>query len=300
MALNRNLTNLPTLTVLSNGVSAGTTVLTVASAANLPAVDTAIAIDDEVLLVTAKAGNDLTVTRGYGGTVAAAHEAGADVRQVLIKEDIEDLDARIAPLEARPTPHWWQIGNFGTLGTHCATAMPTGKIADTTTAQMGPEGQKLMAFGLIPGFDFTPISFHIEHGSNGSSTGPATGIFGVYEVDENNAPTGTPLFEETWDLTTGAGYKEITITGAPELKSGTLYMGVMGAIESGIYRLIRMGFPEGGWGVGIGHDFAAQSRYCRFYKGGWTDLANGLPDLTGEDFSTWTTSTLMPIVIFGV
>ena len=62
------------------------TTIPVTSAATLGAtVNGYVRIDDEILQVTAIAGNDLTVTRAVLGTAAAAHTDGVDVtRQVVL------------------------------------------------------------------------------------------------------------------------------------------------------------------------------------------------------------------------
>jgi hypothetical protein len=68
-------------TTLSGTITAGATSLSVASAAEFPSADPfTILIDGEVMLVTAGQGTTTwTVTRGYGGTTAAAHTSGATV-----------------------------------------------------------------------------------------------------------------------------------------------------------------------------------------------------------------------------
>jgi Family of unknown function (DUF5309) len=59
-----------------------------------------IQINDELLLVTAVAGDTLTVTRGYAGTTAAAIAAN-DVIEILYNESDEGLDARAARAKQR-------------------------------------------------------------------------------------------------------------------------------------------------------------------------------------------------------
>jgi hypothetical protein len=59
-----------------------------------------IKIVDELLKVTSIAGNDLTVTRGYAGTTAAAIADGAKV-EVQFVEGVEGADARNARYKAR-------------------------------------------------------------------------------------------------------------------------------------------------------------------------------------------------------
>ena len=48
-----------------------------------------IIIDSEIMLVTAIAGNNLTVTRGAEGSIASAHTNGAVVAQIITREGIQ-------------------------------------------------------------------------------------------------------------------------------------------------------------------------------------------------------------------
>jgi CSLREA domain-containing protein len=67
-------------TTLNGGIDNVTTSVTVTDANTIPVgVGYTIRIDSEQLLVTSKAGNVLTVTRGANGTTAASHLTGADV-----------------------------------------------------------------------------------------------------------------------------------------------------------------------------------------------------------------------------
>lgn len=59
-----------------------------------------VKVGDELLLVTAVVGNDLTVTRGYAGTTAAAAIVGAKVEFQFV-EGVEGADARKARYKSR-------------------------------------------------------------------------------------------------------------------------------------------------------------------------------------------------------
>lgn len=59
-----------------------------------------VKVGDELLLVTAVAGNNLTVTRGYAGTTAAAATTGAKVEFQFV-EGVEGADARKARYKSR-------------------------------------------------------------------------------------------------------------------------------------------------------------------------------------------------------
>jgi len=76
-----------TATTINEGATftADDTTLTVTSAPTLGAINNSyIRIDDEILQITAIAGNDLTVTRGVLGTTAAAHTDGVAVDLLTI------------------------------------------------------------------------------------------------------------------------------------------------------------------------------------------------------------------------
>lgn len=59
-----------------------------------------VKVGEELMLVTAKSDNELTVTRGYAGTTAAAANAGAKVEFQFV-EGVEGADARKARFKAR-------------------------------------------------------------------------------------------------------------------------------------------------------------------------------------------------------
>lgn len=46
---------------------------------------------EELVLVTAAAGTTLTIQRGYNGTTAVSHSTGAQVRHVIIAQDLTDM-----------------------------------------------------------------------------------------------------------------------------------------------------------------------------------------------------------------
>ena len=69
----------PAVTLNESGLTAGDTTITVNDASGVSLLDVAI-INSERWLVTAKAGNDLTVTRGYAGTTAVGtHTSGTAI-----------------------------------------------------------------------------------------------------------------------------------------------------------------------------------------------------------------------------
>src|SRR5688500_1297975 len=87
-----NYTNTAVATTLAASVDDVATTITVAAAVGYPAVPYAVivgsGVTEEVLLVTAAAGTSWTVTRGYDGTTAKAHAAGAAVYHGVIAADL--------------------------------------------------------------------------------------------------------------------------------------------------------------------------------------------------------------------
>jgi hypothetical protein len=75
-------------TTLNGAINNSVTSLVVTTATSAPAADFRIKIDDELMLVTAKAGTTYTVTRGVEGTTAASHADLAPVTHVLTAESI--------------------------------------------------------------------------------------------------------------------------------------------------------------------------------------------------------------------
>lgn len=84
-------------TSLVSGITAAATSLTVADATGYPAAPFALVVDagsaayEEAMLVTAKAGTTFTVTRGYDGTTAKVHAAGALVIHAAIADDFRGM-----------------------------------------------------------------------------------------------------------------------------------------------------------------------------------------------------------------
>lgn len=85
-------------TILTAALTAGATAIPVASAAGWPAPPFAAVLTpgtsatEEIVLVTAVVGATWTATRGYDGTTAKSHAAGATVRHAVIAADL-NLDA---------------------------------------------------------------------------------------------------------------------------------------------------------------------------------------------------------------
>jgi hypothetical protein len=126
-------------TVLSGITSSVTTVTLASTPVGFPSqFPYTIAIDydtsaEEVVLVTNAVGSVLTITRGYNGTSAQAHNAGAVVRHVIVAQDMTDFQDHIA---ATGSVH----GVSGALAAASDLAAATGAIASTNTALAGHTG----------------------------------------------------------------------------------------------------------------------------------------------------------------
>ena len=96
----RNFSSTAVDTTLTSGVTGSGTTITVAATTGYPAAPFTLAVDvgtalQEVVLVTAVAGLSLTVTRGYDGTTAVAHDAGAAVRHAHAGIDFREANQHV-------------------------------------------------------------------------------------------------------------------------------------------------------------------------------------------------------------
>ncbi len=127
----------PSVGTLLATITAGAASLTV-SAGDGPDydVDIHLRIDDEIMLIGVRAGDVLPVTRGQGGTTAAAHTAGAAVQSCLTFDDepiinvIQDLLEDFANIPASFIPFAdWQLEEAQSLTGYDLTTIisePTG------------------------------------------------------------------------------------------------------------------------------------------------------------------------------
>lgn len=94
-------------TTLNGTIGSGDSSLTVASATGFPGSGNfRIRIDNELMLVTAVAGNVFTVTRGIEGTSAAGHTDGADVNHYLTSGALDAIrsdSAKTGVAASRPS-----------------------------------------------------------------------------------------------------------------------------------------------------------------------------------------------------
>jgi hypothetical protein len=87
-------------TSLTANLSSSATTANVASTAGYPAVPFTAAIDrgtpdEEAVLVTAVTGTTMTVTRGFDGTTAVAHNSSAAVEHVAVAADYTEANSHI-------------------------------------------------------------------------------------------------------------------------------------------------------------------------------------------------------------
>jgi len=89
----RKYSNIAVATTLASGITGGASSLTVVDASGYPSVPFAILIDEdtvneELCIVNAKSGAVFSsLTRGFGGTSAVAHNGGVSVKLVSVAED---------------------------------------------------------------------------------------------------------------------------------------------------------------------------------------------------------------------
>lgn len=98
------------MTTLAEGVDTTSTSIIVASGdgtdkfpPDVATYNTVVRVDQEYMLVTAKSGDVLTVTRGYGDTTPATHEAGATVH-IVSQLELEGADGKQAVARKRTRP----------------------------------------------------------------------------------------------------------------------------------------------------------------------------------------------------
>ena len=129
-------------TTLSTTITSGDATMIVGNGANLlasvgfsPAGTFTVVIDpdtalEEILDVTARTGNTLTITRAVDGSTAQGHTAGAVVRHMVIGRDLQETNDHI---ENTTTAHGITLANIvqtGTTGTVTSTMILDGTIVN--------------------------------------------------------------------------------------------------------------------------------------------------------------------------
>lgn len=96
----RQYSNTATEATLTGGVAAADTSFALTSFAGYPAVPFTATIsrgqaDEEVVLITAVSSNTVTATRGYDGTAAQSHSAGATFVHTTVAKDFDEANAHV-------------------------------------------------------------------------------------------------------------------------------------------------------------------------------------------------------------
>lgn len=146
-------------TTLNGAINNSTTSIVVTDGSVFPSLgDFRILIDSELMLVTARSGNTLTVVRGYESTTAAAHNDTVEVISVLTKGALERFAQEFCdPFAAIRRPYRLQDTNdatltgasftnvnFGGSGTTTKTDLSNGSILLEKDAQSGANNYGLM------------------------------------------------------------------------------------------------------------------------------------------------------------
>ena len=89
-----NYSNTAAPTTISSGINSSVTTITITTASGLPAVPFKMVLEpslanQEIVLVTARTGTSLTVTRGVDGSTGVSHSSGAVIAHEVTAEDIQ-------------------------------------------------------------------------------------------------------------------------------------------------------------------------------------------------------------------
>ena len=142
------------------------------------------ASSEELVLVTAASGTTLTITRGFNGTNATAHNTGAVVRHVITAQDLTDAQTHYAlALSA---------GAHGVTGA-LATFLGTPTSANLATVVTDETGSGSLVFGTSPTIASPTITGTIKAGGVTGTSGQflsSTGS-GVAWINGITGPTGS-------------------------------------------------------------------------------------------------------------
>lgn len=177
----------PSSTALSAGVDAIVTTIPVDDGTFFQSGDV-VEVDTETMLVTAVSGNNLTVTRGYAGTTAAAHLIDATLYVIGNTRTGGEVD--VDGISYTPTStdqylqtiqHPWQVG--GSLATNSAVALPSG-VPDWVTREKLAAMQRAM--------DDTERSYYYGKGVARAATTTKPAMYGLRSLlTTNNTTTPT-------------------------------------------------------------------------------------------------------------
>ena len=184
-------------TTLASATDASSTTITVANATAFPAaVGFVLRIDAEQMIVTAKSGNTLTVTRGANGTAAAAHSAGASVNPAS--------DQRGQPRKAG------NAVDIGAFETNYALSVTSGGTQATTVGSAF--GSMLQLRITDNGQPLAGIAVTFTAPSSGATGTFANGSTSVTVLTDNNGFATAPAF--TANTKTGSYAVMVTFNGS--------------------------------------------------------------------------------------
>ena len=163
----RNYSSTAVQTTLSVGINSSTTSVTVVATTGFPTAPFILALDadgasQEIVLVTAVAGTTLTATRGYDGTTAVSHDAGAIVRHSHAAIEFAEANTHV---NATAAVHGLAGTVVGTTDTQTLTnktisadsntvngfAASSFLVSDGTGKADGSAAQKVIPTGVVVG-----------------------------------------------------------------------------------------------------------------------------------------------------
>lgn len=155
-----------------------------------------IKIDNELLQVTAISGNNLTVTRGFGGTSAASH---SDASTVIIMSPAfkENQNTELSPItQGEVDYNYFQQIEFGWQYSHRADVTPTYESRSFAGSRFAQELRKKMQDEAPVFLERTLINGQRDAGS----TTAASAMGGIFQSGYNttsNTSLSGPLTETT-------------------------------------------------------------------------------------------------------
>lgn len=155
MTAARNYSSIAAAATLTSGCSNVDTTLQVDTVAGFPSQPYILCLDkdrvgEELVLVTAAAGTTLTVTRGYAGTSAVSHSAGATVRHVFTGKDAQEAADHVGDETAHGL--YWAWARPGGTVPGMVTGTPVAVSAGPTTILSGPaSGRRVLKHLLVSG-----------------------------------------------------------------------------------------------------------------------------------------------------
>ncbi len=238
--------SLKAVSSLQAGIDAATTTIpvqainTVNGVANFPATPFVVQVEGEQMLVTARAGNNLTVVRGHNGTVAAAHADTETVSEVItstLATTITPTATTIQVTDATPlftsTPFELRIGNEDLLVTN--------RAGNTLTVVRGINGTTPAVHTL--GGVMTPIQTTGPVAYNASANAIRSALESLAIVGVGNvAVTGNLATGATIEFRNRLGNLDVALVTVDRSNIGyneiqTIDLGPSSGIDDGTYTL---------------------------------------------------------------